>query len=187
MTKEELLSMGIAEEAAEKLRQSISRLEKENADLKEAVSDKEQCLKDLEAARSEAESLNARLKQAKEEAAKAGEAYNREITQLKLTGGIEKALITAGAKNLKAAGSLLDREKITLNENGDLLGLEQQLEAIKQSDPYLFKDIGEERPAIRGLTAYTPEEGADENSEEADFSQMTYSQITDYLARTETS
>lgn len=175
MTKEELLSMGISEELAENLSQRISGLEKENADLKANAEEK---TKDLEAARAKAEALNSQL-------AKAQETYGNEITALKISSGIEKALITAGAKNLKAVGSLLDREAIAFDEKGNLTGLTEQLEAIRQSDSYLFREA-EQQPQISGLTAYAPEEGADENGGETDFSQMTYSQITDYLAKNST-
>lgn len=171
MIKEELLSMGISEELAENLSQRISQLEKENADLK---ADAEENVKSLEAARAEAEALNSQLTKAQEETA-----------ALKINSGIEKALITAGAKNLKAVGSLLDREAIAFDEKGNLTGLTEQLEAIRQSDSYLFKEA-EQKPQINGLTAYSPEEGADENQGETDFSQMTYSQITDYLAKNST-
>ncbi len=147
MTKEEIFNMGISPDLAEKLAESFSRLDGENAALKAAAEEKE-----------------------------------KEIGALKLSFATEKALMKAGARNIKAVGSLLEREKISLDETGKLIGADEQIEAIKQSDPYLFESA---EPARRTeiLGSFSPEESIDENASQADFSQMTYSQITEYLER----
>lgn len=184
MTKEDFTALGIASEAAEKLSEKFSELERENMGLREAVSEKEKSLKENEAAIAEAESLKRQLERLKEEAEQAKSAYGAELNALRVSSAVEKALIRAGARNLKAVGSLIDREQIAVDEKGGLTGLEQQLEALKQSDPYLFKD-GEETQkcaGFAGLASFVPEEGIDEGADGVDFSQMTYSQITDYLA-----
>ncbi|MCM1299481.1 MAG: phage scaffolding protein [Firmicutes bacterium] len=179
MTKEELLGLGIGSQAAESLWGSYSELEKENGALKKAASDKEKILKECEAARAEAESLKQQIRQLQEEAQRERTAHSAEISTLKLSSEVEKGLICAGARNLKAVGSLLDREQLSLDESGSLTGLDRQLEALKQSDPYLFK--ASEETVLGGLASFAPEEGLDEETEEPDFSLMTYSQITDYL------
>lgn len=147
MTKEEISAMGISPDLAEKLAESFSRLDEENAALKAAAEEKE-----------------------------------KEISTLKLSFATEKALMKAGARNIKAVGSLLESDKISLDETGKLTGADEQIEAIKQSDPYLFESA---EPARRTeiLGSFSPEESMDENASQADFSQMTYSQITEYLER----
>ena len=50
---------------------------------------------------------------------------------------IEKAIINAGGRNTKAICALLDMDKVTVDENGELSGLE--LERIIESDPYVFE------------------------------------------------
>jgi len=63
------------------------------------------------------------------------------MAQMQLDIAIEKALTAAKAKNPKAVKALLDLEKVKLD--GDkLLGLEDQLKTIQQSDPYLFGESG---------------------------------------------
>lgn len=66
---------------------------------------------------------------------------------------LEKALSTAGAKNAKAVKALLDTENIKL-DGETLLGLDDQLKALQESDPYLF---GEDEPP--GLKGRKPNEG----------------------------
>ena len=54
---------------------------------------------------------------------------------------IQTAIKEAQGKNVKAITALLDVEKITVDDNG-IVGLSDQLKAIKESDAYLF---GEEK------------------------------------------
>ncbi len=60
---------------------------------------------------------------------------------MKLDFAIEKALTVAKAKNTKAVKALLDMDKVKL-DGDQLLGIDEQLKALQQSDPYLFGDAG---------------------------------------------
>jgi len=51
---------------------------------------------------------------------------------------IDLSLVKYGAKNAKAVAALLDAEKIQLSDDG-IKGLDEQLEALKTSDAYLFQ------------------------------------------------
>ena len=67
--------------------------------------------------------------------------YDTDTAALKKDFALDRALLDAKAKNPKLAKAALDLEKIKLD--GDtVLGLEEQLTALKASDPYLF-DIEE--------------------------------------------
>lgn len=64
----------------------------------------------------------------------------KELAALKLNTAVEQALLAAKAKNPKSVKALLDLEKIKLD--GDkVLGLDDQLGALKMSDGYLFGDV----------------------------------------------
>lgn len=68
------------------------------------------------------------------------EAYQKEKASLKLNFGIEKALTTAGAKNQRAVMALIDKDIVKLNDDGTgIVGLEEQIKSIKESDGYLFE------------------------------------------------
>ena len=52
---------------------------------------------------------------------------------------MENALSGAKAKNGKAVKVLLNMENVKLDSDGKLIGLSEQLDAIKKSDGYLFE------------------------------------------------
>lgn len=62
-----------------------------------------------------------------------------ELKTTKLNNAIEATLTQTGAKNTKTIRALLDMSKVVENEEG-IAGLEEQLSALKQSDPYLFSN-----------------------------------------------
>ena len=64
--------------------------------------------------------------------------YENKLASLRLDNGIELALTQNGALNNKAAKVLLNLENIKY-ENDKLVGLDEQLKALKESDAYLFK------------------------------------------------
>ena len=59
---------------------------------------------------------------------------------------IAAALSKAGAKNDKAVKALLDTEKVNFDDNGKLIGLSEQLEAVKKDNDFLFADANESNP-----------------------------------------
>ena len=59
---------------------------------------------------------------------------------------IAAALSKAGAKNDKAVKALLDTEKVNFDDNGKLIGLSEQLEAVKNDNDFLFADANESNP-----------------------------------------
>ncbi|WP_288572231.1 phage scaffolding protein [uncultured Weissella sp.] len=64
---------------------------------------------------------------------------------------ISAALSQAGAKNAKAVKALLDTEKVNFDDNGKLIGLSEQLEAVKKDNDFLFaetNDGGSGKPNI---------------------------------------
>lgn len=74
--------------------------------------------------------------------------YEAKLTQQRKESKLELALKDAKAKNPKAVKALLDNDAIKLD--GDkLLGLEEQLKALQESDAYLFDDG---KPQVRGVT-----------------------------------
>ena len=98
-------------------------------------------LEQLKQAAGNSEELKARIEQLQAENQKAAEEWQAKMAQMQLDFAIEKALAAAKAKNTKAVKALLDMDKVKL-DGEQLLGLEDQLKAIQQSDPYLFGDSG---------------------------------------------
>lgn len=77
---------------------------------------------------------------------------------------ISAAIDKAGAKNAKAVKALLDTEKINFDDNGKLIGLSEQLEAVKKDNDFLFAETntnegGSGRPTITPTGNPNPNSG----------------------------
>lgn len=66
-----------------------------------------------------------------------GEAAAAELTQNRLNAAVEMALVTSGARNVKATKALLELDKVQL-DGEQLLGLSEQIEALRSSQGFLF-------------------------------------------------
>ncbi len=64
--------------------------------------------------------------------------YELKLMALIKSAEIDKAMLSAKAKNMKALRALIDDSRIVIKD-GKLTGLSEQIEAIKNSDPYLFE------------------------------------------------
>src|SRR5699024_12596363 len=73
----------------------------------------------------------------------------RRSSDLKKDYEIAAALSKAGAKNDKAVKALLDTEKVNFDDDGKLIGLSEQLEAVKKDNDFLFADANESNPKPR--------------------------------------
>lgn len=74
---------------------------------------------------------------------------------------MEKAILEAGGKNAKAILALIDADEVTLNEKGELEGLD--LEAVKAEVPYLFNEKEEKTKGTGFQAAYTKKKTTKEN------------------------
>jgi len=76
--------------------------------------------------------------------------YDSNLKKVQLNSKIETALLGAKAKNTKAARALLDESKISL-DGENVLGLNEQLEALQKDNAYLFgEDKTPNPPAPNG-------------------------------------
>lgn len=75
----------------------------------------------------------------KTEVANAKAKYDTDIQKIKYDSALDVALVSSKTRNPKALKGLLDLEKIKF-EGDKLIGFDEQLEAIKKSDAYLFGD-----------------------------------------------
>ena len=105
------------------------------------IQERDNQLEQLKNAAGNSEELKAQIEQLQAENQKAAEEWQAKMAQMQLDFAIEKALAAAKAKNQKAVKALLDLEKVKL-DGEQILGLDDQLKAIKESDPYLFGDPG---------------------------------------------
>lgn len=95
-------------------------------------------LKDLQVKAGLSEEYKAQIDKLNAESVKAQEAFNAQIKKMKMDTAIETALNGAKAKNLKATRALLDESKLLLADDGSVTGLNEQIEALKKDNDFLF-------------------------------------------------
>ena len=77
------------------------------------------------------------------------ESLKKEIASVKKEYAIEKEIMAQGGRNAKAVRALIEDDMLEFDEDGKLISVD--IEKIKKSDPYLFKEI---KNAVEG----TPED-----------------------------
>jgi len=105
------------------------------------IQERDKQLEELKKASGTSEELKKQIEQLQADNKKASEEWQAKFAKMQLDFAIEKALTAAKAKNAKAVKALLDMEKVKL-DGEQLLGLDDQLKALKESDPYLFGESG---------------------------------------------
>lgn len=72
--------------------------------------------------------------------------YDHDLEETKRDSAIRLAIAKSGTLSEKALMGLLDKDKIKLDKDGNLTGLDEQIEAIKKEDSFLFKTAEPEKP-----------------------------------------
>lgn len=170
MTKEELKALGLDDEqikevfrlngiAVNNARGDLETIEAEKESLEEQLKTANEAIEefkemDIEGIKAAADDYKTKYEEEKTK-------HEQELEKIKFNHTLEDALKGAKAKNAKAVKALLDLEGLKLNE-GKIVGLDEQLESIKEENDYLFKaeekrdDIKFTRPTnkskVEGLT-----------------------------------
>lgn len=146
MNKEQLMELGLTEEQADKVlakyvnmipKHRFDEVNEEKKELKSQLDERDAQLKELKARASGNEELTAKITELEKLNKTTKEEYESKMNALRKETAIELLLKDQKAKNVKAVKALLDLEKVNLD--GDkLIGLEEQLKGLKESDSYLF-------------------------------------------------
>jgi len=160
MKKAELLKLGLEEETAQKVivlhgkstEEKKAALEKATTDLAGALAETETVQAQLADAnkaiakfeKMDVEGIKAATAEYKEKFEAAEKESVEKIAALKMNHKIDEGLNKAAVVNIKAVRALLNYDDIILDDKGELVGLNKQVEALKESDPNQFtpdKDI----------------------------------------------
>src|SRR5690625_98462 len=105
-------------------------------DLQKQIDDRDEELEELK--KVDPDELQQTISNLQEKYDTQKEEYEQKLQQQAFDFTLDKTLTNAGVRNSKAVKALLDTESIKLD--GDkLLGLDDQLESLKESDDYLFQ------------------------------------------------
>ena len=149
MTKEQLQALNLTEEQINAIIEdygknyvSKAQFNEKNDAYKQAKQEIENLTTDinnLSEANKANEALQSQIKELQDAATKREADYNESIKTLKIDTAITKALSKSGAMNETILTGLLDRTKIAIGEDNTITGIQEQIVALKESDPYLFK------------------------------------------------
>ncbi len=124
---------------------------------KELVEERDAQLADLKAGAKDNEVLKAQIADLQAKNKQATEEYEKQLRDQRFAFAVERAVAKADARNVKAVVALLDTSKISL-DGENLLGFDEQIAALKESDPYLFGvDLKGRMPEGAGTPPQTPE------------------------------
>ena len=104
---------------------------------KEQVAERDTQLADLGAKAKDHDTLRVQIADLQAKNKQAAEDYEKQLKDQRFAFAIERAVAKADARNVKAVVALLDTSKISL-DGENLIGFDDQVAALRESDPYLF-------------------------------------------------
>lgn len=190
MKKEDLIAMGLTEDQAKKVMDSLdgnfvtkarfNEVNEENKTLKQSVADRDKQLEDLKKSSGDNAELKKQIETLQQQNADQKKAHDAEMAQLKLDNAIDAALTAAGAKNIKAVRAMIDTSKMKLGEDGTVEGLSDAIKAAQKSDSYMFNTVQQKQQTFKGFQPGAS--GEVKPGTEVDTSKMTYSELAAYMA-----
>ncbi|WP_251860398.1 phage scaffolding protein [Clostridium sp. Marseille-Q2269] len=142
------------ESEKEKITSTTTELEDIKTQLKEANT----TITDLKKNNGDNEALQTKVKEYENTIKTQKADYDTKVRNLTLDSAIEKALTNAKAKHSDLLSNKIDRDKLVINEDGTVTGLDEQLKGLKEN----YKDLFQEK--ISGQTPANPEGGSEQNN-----------------------
>lgn len=150
MTREELKALGIEGETLEQVMalhgKDIERykgFESQATALQEQLKVQEDKITELEEKAKGNADLEKQIQELKDSSEKAKSDYEAKIKTIKIDSAIDTFLTEKKAKNKVAVKSLLDLEKIVLDEKGEVSGLNEQWENVYKGNEYMFESAND--------------------------------------------
>lgn len=166
MKSEFLKNLGITEQSVidqimaengrdvEKVRTDLNTARQQVTELQGQLTTKNGEIADLQKKVGDTDALNQQITQLTADKTNLETRLNTEVAQIQKTHAIESGVRDAKARNLKAVMAQLNMEQITY-ENGELKGLTEQLDALKNGEDTSFL-FGEVQAAPSGTHVSTP-------------------------------
>lgn len=204
MTRKQLEDLGLTKEQADSVMKingddienakgtastEIKNLQTEVEGLKTQVGDRDKQLETLKASAGDNADLKKKIEDLQTENATAKATHESELNQLKIDFAVEKALTGAKAKNIKAVKALLELGEAKLDKDGNVKGLDEQIEKLRSGDDtkFLFeaqkqqKQQQKQQQNFKGFQPGASGEQKPGEGEKVDFSKMSYDELTAYM------
>ena len=161
MKKEEFVALGISDELAEKAatasaeelkgyipKTRFDEVNEEKKNLQTAKKKAEDDLEELKKTAGDNEALTQQISDLQEAAKQKDTEYAQQLKALKLTNAVRLGITDAQDADLVAG--LVDQTKLILGDDGKVTGLEEQLKALRESKPFLFKAKEQDKGGKQG-------------------------------------
>ncbi len=171
------------ENAKKTAESETQNVQKEVNSLKSQVKERDKQLETLKDTAGDNEALTKQIADLQAENATAKETHETEMTRLKVDFAVEKALAGANAKNVKAVKALLDLEDAKLDKEGNVKGLQEQIDKLTSADDtkFLF-EVPEQDQGQQTFKGFQPGTPADQKpGAGVDTSKMNYDELCAYL------
>ena len=137
MKTEELTAIGLTDEQARQV------LAMNGRDIERHKNDAEDLRTQLNTARNQLNEANGKLEgydpEWKAKAEKAEKDAAAQLNALRRSHAIEAGIAARKGRNVKAIRALIDEEAVTVTEKGEVIGLNEQLDAVEKESAYLFE------------------------------------------------
>ena len=157
-----------------KAKGDLENIKEQVKTLNDQLSDRDSQLEKLKSI--DADKLNGEIERLQAENKAAKEESERVIAQIKLESGVREKLLTAQAKNVDKVMKLLDFDNISLDKDGNVAGIDEQIKALTEDE--LTKAWFGNQSALPQGAEPTP--GA-QNPTQKKISEMTYSELDAFM------
>lgn len=130
------------------LNDKINGLTSERDGLQDQLSDRDDQLNQLKKSAKDNDELRDQIKQLQDENKNSTQQYQDQLAAQNKSFKIEGALRDAHAKNIKTVLPLIDTDKVTVDDDGKITGLKEQIEAAKKDNGFLFDEV-EKQPNVK--------------------------------------
>lgn len=170
MKQEDFTALGISEELAKKAAEASkkelegfipkSRFDEVNEakkTLEEDVKARDKQLEELKKSNGDNETLQGQIKKLQDSNKAEKERYESELKSLKIANAVKLA-VNGKVHDEDLVAGLIDKEKLVLDENGGIIGLEEQVKSLQEKKAFLFKseDTGSYKPQNGGKPSNNP-------------------------------
>ena len=118
----------------------IDSIKQENESYKTQIAERDKDIKKLSKQVKDNDDLSNQLSDLQGKYKTDTESLQDQLNKNKLNSALTETLTAAKVRNPKAIEGLLNMDDIKLNEKGELVGVNDQLESLKKSDSYLFDE-----------------------------------------------
>lgn len=126
------------------------------SNLEMQIKERDKQLETLKKTAGDKEKLESTIQQLQEENKSSKTKYEQDLKNLRIDSAV-KLKLTNTAQDVDIVASLIDKTKLIVSDDGTVTGLDEQINPLKQSKPFLFKnDKQSYKPKVGGNPINNP-------------------------------